>query len=363
MQKYDYLIVGCGLTGAVIANELKQKGKKILIIDKRNHIGGNVYTELKHDILIHKYGPHIFHTNKKEIWKYINQFDEFEQFQLNTIAIAEDNNIYNLPFNLHTFYQVYGTKNAKEVDDLLKNIKNENKITTNVEDFAINEIGEKMYKLLIKGYTEKQWGTECKNINKNIIKRLPIRKEWNNNYFNDKYQGIPKNGYTYVIQKMIEGVDLLLNTEFNLEKHYNLADKIIYCGSIDELLNFKYGLIPYRSLEFKEYDNINSQGTPIINYTSNDVPYTRSIDHKMFLNATKNNTNTIITHEYPKMFDGNNERYYPIENKENINQYKKYIKEINKLLPKIIPCGRLGTYKYLNMDQIIENALEITKIL
>lgn len=362
MQKYDYLIVGCGLTGAVIANELKQKGKKILIIDKRNHIGGNVYTEHINGIHVHKYGPHIFHTNKKEIWDYINQFDDFQQFQLNTIAIAEDNNIYNLPFNLHTFYQVYGTKNVDEVNELLQCFKKEN--INNVEDFAISEIGEKMYNLLVKGYTEKQWEQPCKTLNSNLLKRLPIRKEWNNNYFNDEYQGIPKNGYTKIIQKMIEGVEVKLNTPFDLEKHYNIADKIIYCGSIDEIIKYKYGPLPYRSLKFIEYhNNLESQGIPIINYTSKNIPYTRSIDHKMFLNSTKNNNNTIITHEYPKKFNGKNERYYPIEINENINQYYKYKKEIQENFNKIIPCGRLGTYKYLNMDQIIENALELTKIL
>lgn len=362
MQKYDYLIVGCGLTGAVIANELKQKGKKILIIDKRNHIGGNVYTELIHNIHVHKYGPHIFHTNKKEIWDYMNKFDEFQQFTLSTIAKAEDGNIYNLPFNLHTFYQVYGTKNANEVNELLKCFKKEN--VNNVEEFAISEIGEKMYKLLVKGYTEKQWEQPCNTLNQNLLKRLPIRKEWNNNYFNDEYQGIPKNGYTKIIEKMIEGVELQLNTPFNLEKHYDIADKIIYCGSIDEIIKCKYGPLPYRSLEFKEYINtMDSQGIPIINYTDKNVPYTRSIDHKMFLNSTKNNTNTIITHEYPKKFNGNNERYYPIEINENINQYYKYKKEIHESLGKIIPCGRLGLYRYLNMDQIVEYALELSKSL
>ncbi len=362
MQKYDYLIVGCGLSSAVIVNELKQKGQKVLIIDKRNHIGGNVYTELKSDIHIHKYGPHIFHTNKKEIWEYINKFDDFQHFTLQTIAKADDGKIYNLPFNLHTFYQVYGVTSEKEVDELLKEFKNIE--IKNVEDFAISKIGEKMYKLLVKGYTEKQWNVPCKEVNPQILKRLPIRKEWNNNYFNDEYQGIPKNGYTKVIENMIEGVDVMLNTPFDFDKHYNIANKIIYCGSIDELLNFKYGMLPYRSLEFKEYFNeIESQNVPIVNYTSKDVPYTRSIDHKMFLNSTKQNENTIITHEYPKTFDGKNERYYPIEINENIELYQKYLTEINKTFPKIIPCGRLGWYKYLDMDKVVERALELSKTL
>lgn len=362
MQKYDYLIVGCGLTSAVIANELKQKGKKVLIIDKRNHIGGNVYTEIVNNIHIHKYGPHIFHTNKKEIWNYITQFDEFQHFTLQTLAKANDDKFYNLPFNMHTFYQVYGTKTEKEIDEILKEFSNIE--INNVEDFAISKIGEKMYKLLVKEYTEKQWNMTCKEINQEIIKRLPIRKEWNNNYFNDEYQGIPKNGYTKVIENMINGVDIMLNTPFNMEKHYNIADKIIYCGSIDELLNFKYGMLPYRSLEFKEYHNtIESQNVPVINYTSKNVPYTRSIDHKMFLNNTKQNENTIITHEYPKTFDGNNERYYPIEIKENIDLYEKYLNEIKEKLPKIIPCGRLGYYKYLDMDKVVEKALKLSEIL
>ena len=358
MRKYDYLIVGCGLTGAVIANKLKQKNKSVLIIDKRNHIGGNIYTELIDNIHVHKYGPHVFHTNKKEIWDYITQFDDFQPFTLQTLAKAEDGNIYNLPFNLHTFYQVYGVKTPNEIDELLKEFNNIE--INNVEDFAISKIGEKMYNLLVKGYTEKQWNMPCKEISHEILKRLPIRKEWNNNYFNDEYQGIPKNGYTYLIEQMITGIDVKLNEPFNINEHYDIADKIIYCGSIDELFNFKYGLLPYRSLEFKEYYNeLETQGAPVINYTSKNVPYTRSIDHKMFLNKTKNEKNTIITHEYPKTFDGTNERYYPIEIKENVELYKKYIYLLKEKYSKIIPCGRLGTYKYLDMDKVVEYALDM----
>lgn len=362
MQKYDYLIVGCGLSGAVIANKLKQNGKNVLIIDKRNHIGGNIYTELVDNIHIHKYGPHIFHTNKKEIWNYMNQFDDFQHFTLQTIAKAEDGKIYNLPFNLHTFYQVYGVTTEQEVDALLKEFNNIE--VKNVEDFAISKIGEKMYKLLVKGYTEKQWNTPCSEVSPEIIKRLPIRKEWNNNYFNDEYQGIPKNGYTKVIENMIKDIDVELNTPFVLNKHYEIAEKIIYCGSIDELLDFKYGVLPYRSLEFKEYHNeIESQNVPIVNYTSREVPYTRSIDHKMFLNNTKNERNTIITHEYPKTFDMVNERYYPIEIKENVELYEKYLSLLKEKYPKIIPCGRLGLYKYLDMDKVVERSIELVKLI
>jgi UDP-galactopyranose mutase len=357
-KQYDYLIVGAGLFGSVCAYLLKNKGYKVLVIDKRNHIGGNVYTELKNDIHVHKYGPHIFHTNKKEIWDFVNQFDNFEQFQLETIANF-NGELYNLPFNMYTFYQIYGVKTIEELEKYIskwdKNI-NEPK---NLEEFAIKKLGKKVYKKLVKEYTEKQWGKSCKELPYSILGRLPIRKEWNNNYFNDLYQGIPEHGYTYVIEKLLSDVDVILNREFDVKNDYNNFNKIIYCGAIDELLNYSIGVLEYRSLKFIEEETQKSIGNPIMNFTSKKVGYTRIIEHKRFLKKSKDNINNIITYEYPEIWTPSKERYYPIPNDENINLYKKYLTLLKNEYPNIIPGGRLGLYEYLNMDKIIERAIEL----
>jgi UDP-galactopyranose mutase len=357
-KKYDYLIVGAGLFGSVCAFLLKNKGYNVLVIEKRNHIGGNIYTELKNNIHIHKYGPHIFHTNKKEVWDFMNKFDDFEQFQLEPIA-NYNGELYNLPFNMHTFYQIYGIKTIEELEKYIEEWDKTINEAKNLEEFAIKRLGTDIYKKLVKEYTEKQWGKPCKELPYSILGRLPIRKEYNNNYFNDIYQGIPEHGYTHIIEKMLSGIDVILNREFDIEKDYNNFDKIIYCGAIDELLKYNIGTLEYRSLNFIEEETQKSIGTPVMNFTSNKVGYTRIIEHKRFLKKTKDNINNIITYEYPEQWTATKERYYPIANDVNINLYQKYLILLKEKYPNIIPGGRLGLYEYLNMDEIVERAFKL----
>ena len=358
-NKYDYLIVGAGLFGAVCAYRLKQMNKKVLVIDKRNHIGGNIFTEKKGcGIHVHKYGAHIFHTNNKEVWDFITQFANFQQYQNEPIA-NYNNEYFNLPFNMHTFYQVYGIKTIDELEKYMEKWNKTIEEPKNVEEVAIKYVGKKLYKKLIKGYTEKQWGCKCSDLPTDILKRIPIRKEWNNNYFNDKYQGIPENGYTEIVEKLLDGVDVVLNEAFSIEKHYDLAEKIIYCGSIDSLLLYDLGVLDFRSLRFVEVDGEPSTGVPVMNFTSSKVPYTRIINHKMFLKETKNINTTILTYEYPEKFTLFNERYYPINDDINNKLYLDYVNLLKNTYPKIIPGGRLGLYKYLDMDKTIENALNM----
>jgi UDP-galactopyranose mutase len=356
--KYDYLIVGSGLFGSTCAFLLKNKGYKVLVIDKRNHIGGNIYTELKDNIHIHKYGPHIFHTNKKEVWDFVNKFDNFEQFQNEPIANF-NGELYNLPFNMHTFYQVYGIKTIEELEKHIDIWDKEINEPKNLEEFAIKKLGKEIYQKLVKEYTEKQWGISCDKLPCEILGRLPIRKEWNNNYFNDLYQGIPEHGYTHIIEKMLSGVDVILNREFDIKNDYNNFNKIIYCGSLDELFNYSIGTLEYRSLNFVEEKTQKSIGIPVMNFTSNKEGYTRIIEHKRFLKKTKDNIDNIITYEYPEQWTPLKERYYPVSNKTNIDLYQKYFTLLKDKYPNIIPGGRLGLYEYLNMDKIIEKAFEL----
>lgn len=352
MLKYDYLIVGAGLFGTTCAYLLSDK--KVLVIDKRNHIGGNVYTELNNGIHIHKYGAHIFHTSNKKIWDFVNSFTEFLPFQNQPIA-NYNGNLYNLPINMHTFYQLYGITDIPTLEQYMMNWDNQIMNPTNLEDYAIKKIGKLGYEHLIKGYTEKQWGTTCDKLPIDIIKRIPIRKEWNNNYFDDTYQGIPVEGYTTMIQKMLTNVEVSLNTVFNIEEHYDIADKIIYCGSVDELFDCKLGKLPYRSLLFVENQDNIGLGIPVMNFTSINVPYTRVIDHKMFLNSTKHIQPSILTYEYPS-FEG--DPYYPIITQENKMLYAQYVDMLQQY-PKIVLGGRLGLYKYIDMDDTIELAMNL----
>jgi UDP-galactopyranose mutase len=350
--KYDYIIVGAGLFGATCAYLLSDK--KVLVIDKRDHIGGNVYTELNNGIHIHKYGAHIFHTSDKQIWEFVNSFVEFEQFQNSPIA-NYNGKLYNLPINMHTFYQLYGIKDVTTIKKRLQYWDKQIKCPTNLEEYAIKTIGKKGYETLIKGYTEKQWGTTCDNLPIDIIKRIPTRPYWDNNYYDDKYQGIPVDGYTTMIEKMLTNADLLLNTTFDIDEHYNIGDKIIYCGSVDELFDYSLGKLPYRSLQFiEQLDNIGI-GVPVMNFTSADVPYTRIIDHKMFLRSTKQLQPSILTYEYP-ITEG--EPYYPIITQENMMLYAQYV-DMLKQYPKIVLGGRLGLYKYIDMDDTIELAMNL----
>jgi UDP-galactopyranose mutase len=356
---YDYLIVGAGLYGSIVARELTDRGKKCLVIDKRNHIGGNIYTEKKHNIYIHKYGAHIFHTNNKDVWDYINKFDKFNSFINEPIAIYK-NKVYNLPFNMNTFTKIWkNTNTPKKVLDKINKQKRKIKKITNLEEQAISMVGKDVYKILIKGYTEKQWGKKCKKLPASIIKRLPVRLTYNNNYFNAKFQGIPEHGYTTIIQNMLKGIDVKLNRDYIKNKEYynNKCKKIIYTGQIDAYYDYIYGKLEYRSLRFQEETlNVeNFQGNAVINYTEKRIPYTRIIEHKHFANCISKKT--IITKEYPCKYDGEN-AYYPINDKKNEKLYQKYAKIKND---KVIFAGRLGQYKYFDMDKTIEEAFKLIK--
>lgn len=358
-MKYDYIIVGAGLFGAVCAYELNKKGKKVLVLEKRNHIAGNIYTELKENINVHKYGAHIFHTSNKEIWDYINQFGEFNNF-INSPIANYKGEIYNLPFNMNTFSKIWeDVKTPKEAKEHIEKEKFKGN-STNLEEQTKSLVGTTIYEKLVKEYTEKQWGKECKDLPPFIIKRLPVRFTYNNNYFNDIYQGIPKQGYTKLIEKMLNGIEVKLNTDFfdNKEEYINMCNKIIYTGPIDKYYNYCYGKLEYRSLRFEEiiYNTDNYQGNAVINYTSNDKKYTRTIEHKHFNNDISNKT--IISYEYPIINDL--EPYYPINNEKNDSLYYKY-ETLAKMDKNILFGGRLGTYKYYDMDKTIEKALELIK--
>lgn len=354
-MKYDYVIVGAGLYGSICAYELNKAGYKVLVIDKRNHIGGNIYTEKVNDINVHKYGAHIFHTSNKEIWDYINQFAEFNNY-INSPIANYKGEIYNLPFNMNTFSKIWD--NVITPKDAKEHIVKEKYIgeITNLEEQAKSLVGTTIYEKLVKEYTEKQWGKECKDLPPFIIKRLPVRFTYNNNYFNDKYQGIPIGGYTQIIEKLLEGIDIILNENYldNKDKYKN--NKIIYTGPIDEYYDYCYGKLEYRSLRFEEELLLtdNYQGNAVVNYTSNDVPYTRIIEHKHFENTECDWT--IITKEYPVSIEKGKDPYYPINNDKNNELYSKY-KELADKDDKVIFGGRLGSYKYYDMDKTVEQAL------
>ena len=326
-MNYDYLIVGAGLFGSIFAYEMKKIGKKCLVIEKRNHIGGNVYTELEENINIHKYGAHIFHTNNKEVWEYINQFAEFNRYTNSPVANYKGE-LYNLPFNMNTFYQMWGVKTPEEAKAKIDEQKAESNIKNpkNLEEQAISLIGKDIYEKLVKGYTEKQWGKKCDELPSFIIKRLPVRYTFDNNYFNDLYQGIPFGGYTRIIEKMLDGVEIKLNTDFfdDKEKWLNIADNIIFTGMIDQYFDYCYGELEYRGLnfEFETLDIENFQGNAVINYTDAETPFTRIIEHKHFENS--DSPKTIITREYPKTWTKGEEAYYPLNDEKNSNLFKKY---------------------------------------
>ena len=361
-NKYDYLIVGSGLFGSTIAYRLKQMNKKVLVIEKRNHVGGNVYTENKYGINIHKYGAHIFHTDYKDVWDFVNSFVEFNRYTNSPVALYK-NEIYNLPFNMNTFSKIWNDVITPK--DALKHIEKEKKEIkgepSNLEEQAISLVGRTIYEKLIKGYTEKQWGKPCTELPSFIIKRLPVRLIYDNNYFNDRYQGIPIGGYTLLIEKMLDGVEVKLNTDYLSDKKYfdSLADKIVYCGALDEYFDYKLGKLEYRSLKFieKVYNTDNYQGNAVINYTSKDVDYTRSIEHKHF-EFVEGNKKTVVTYEYPSDYKEGMEKYYTVNDDKNNKLADEYrnlaLKEKN-----VIFCGRLAEYKYYDMDDVIKRALDI----
>lgn len=362
-MEFDYLIVGAGLFGSIFAHEMTEKGKKCLVIEKRDHIGGNVYTELVENINVHKYGAHIFHTNNKEVWNYINQFADFNRYTNSPVANYKGE-LYNLPFNMNTFYQMWGVKTPEEAKAKIAKQKAESNIENpkNLEEQAISLIGEDIYKKLVKGYTEKQWGRKCDELPSFIIKRLPVRYTFDNNYFNDLYQGIPIGGYTKIIEKMLEGVEVKLNTDFldDKEKWLNIADKVIFTGMIDQYYDYCYGELEYRGLnfEFETLDIENYQGNAVINYTDAETPFTRIIEHKHF--ESSESPKTIITREYPKTWTKGKEAYYPLNDERNSKLFKKY-EELAKKEDKVIFGGRLGMYQYYDMWQVIDEALKLVK--
>ena len=363
---YDYLIVGAGLYGAVAAHELNKRGYKVLVVEKRNNIAGNIYTEEIEGIQVHKYGPHIFHTSKKEIWDYVNQFAKFNDF-INMPLAYYKGKYYNMPFNMNTFHQIFGVNTAEEAKACIeKEIKEANiKEPKNLEEKAISMVGTTIYEMLIKGYTQKQWGRPCNELPPFIITRLPVRYEYNNNYFNDIYQGIPIGGYTKWIENMLKGIEVRLGVDYleHKEELNKLANKIIYTGEIDKFFDYKYGALEWRSLRFEEeiIDKPDYQGNAVVNYTEFEVPYTRIAEHQYFEPGQKHNK-TVITKEYSKTWTLGDEAYYPINNERNSVLYSKY-QELAKENPNVYFGGRLGTYSYYNMDVVVEKALQLVESL
>ena len=362
---YDFLIVGSGLYGSIFAYEAAKRGKKILVIEKRDHIGGNIYCENVNGINVHMYGAHIFHTNNKMVWDYIGQFADFNRYTNAPIANYKGE-IYNLPFNMNTFHQMWGIITPDEALNVIEKQKSANKIENpqNLEQQAINLVGIDIYEKLIKGYTEKQWGRRCSELPPFIIKRLPVRFTYDNNYFNDKYQGIPVGGYTKIIEKLLEGIEVRLSTDYLSDKEgfEAMADRVIYTGAIDAYYDYCYGNLEYRTVYFEteELPMANYQGNAVVNYTDVETPYTRIIEHKFFEFGTQ--PTTVISREYPKEWQPGDEPYYPVNNEENQALYQRYA-ELAQENKKVLFGGRLGEYKYYDMDKVIESALNMVETL
>ena len=360
---YDYIVVGAGLFGAIFAHEANKRGKKVVVIEKREHIGGNCYTEEINKINVHKYGAHIFHTSNKEVWEYINKFAEFNNF-INSPIANYKGEIYNLPFNMNTFNKLWGVVTPNEAIKKIEEQKLElfGKEPENLEEQAISLVGRDIYEKLIKGYTEKQWGRDCKELPAFIIKRIPVRLRYDNNYFNDKYQGIPIGGYTKIFEKLLDGIEVRTNTDFfaNKEKYVSSAKKIVYTGMIDKFFDYKFGTLEYRSLKFENesLEIKDFQGNAVVNYTEKNVPYTRIIEHKHFEYGEQENS--IITKEYPANWNIGDEPYYPVNDENNSILYNKY-KILANEEKNIIFGGRLADYRYYDMHNVIERVLEILK--
>ena len=365
-NNYDYLIVGAGLFAATCAYELNKKGYKVLVVEKRPNVAGNIYTEEIEGIQVHKYGPHIFHTSNKMVWDYINQFAKFNNYINMPIAYYKGK-YYNMPFNMNTFHQVFGVNTPEEARERIESeIKAANiKEPKNLEEKAISMVGRTIYEMLVKGYTQKQWGRPCDELPPFIISRLPVRYEYNNNYFNDIYQGIPIGGFTQIVEKMLDGIEVRLNYDYleHREELDALADQIIYTGEIDRFFGYKLGALEWRSLRFEEeiLDQSDYQGCAVVNYTEYEIPYTRIAEHQYFESGQKHNK-TVITKEYSKTWSVGDEAYYPINDQRNGELYAKY-KELAEQNPNIHFGGRLGTYSYYNMDVVIEKALQLVESL
>ena len=360
---YDLLLVGAGLYNAVIAYNATKAGKKCLVIDKRETLGGNLYCDDEKDIHVHTYGAHIFHTSNKEVWDFVNSLTEFNRYTNSPIANYKGE-LYNLPFNMNTFHQLWGINTPDEakkiIDEQKKAITGEPK---NLKEQAISLVGTDIYKKLVEGYTEKQWGKKCEELPAFIIKRLPVRYTFNNNYFNDKYQGIPQEGYNPLIRKLFEGCDIKLGEDYLANRSYydSCAKLIVYTGTIDEYFDYSLGELEYRSLRFEHerMDIPNYMGCAVMNFTEAEVPYTRMIEHCHFYGVQQEYT--IVTHEYPATWEKGLEPYYPVNDDRNNELYKKYVAKAEEIKDKIVFGGRLGMYKYLDMDKIIEEAMKKSK--
>lgn len=358
-MNYDYLVVGAGLYGSILAYRAHQAGKRVVVIDKRPHVGGNLYCEEIEGIQVHKYGPHIFHTSNKKVWDFVNSLVPFNHFRYCPLAYYKGN-LYHLPFNMNTFYELWGIKTPDEAKAMIDRQRSEIKgEPQNLEEQAISLVGREVYEKLIKCYTEKQWGRDCRELPPFIIKRLPVRYCYNNNYFNDCYQGIPIGGYNKIFDALLDGIEVRTSCNFfdNRAEYEGLADKIIYCGPIDEYFDFKYGNLEYRSLRFDEevLDKDSFQGNIAVNYTDHDHPYTRIVEHKYFEFGTQ--PKTVITKEYSQEWKPGMEPYYPVNDERNSAVYEKYKAEADKL-KNVMFCGRLAEYKYYDMHMIVELALD-----
>ena len=358
-MKYDYLVVGSGLYGAIFAHEAKAHGKSVLVVDKRPNIAGNIYTENIEGINVHKYGAHIFHTNNKKVWNYISRFAEFNRFTNSPVANYKGE-LYSLPFNMYTFNKMWGVVTPEEaaakIEEQRREITHE---PQNLEEQAISLVGRDIYEKLIKGYTEKQWGRDCKDLPAFIIKRLPVRLTFDNNYFNALYQGIPDGGYTAMVEKMLEGIEVRLNVDYlaDRENLNALADKVVYTGPVDAYFGYRLGALQYRSVRFETevLDTDNYQGNAVVNYTDAETPYTRIIEHKHFEFGTQ--PKTVISREYSTEWHQGDEPYYPVNDEKNGALYARY-KQLADVEPNVIFGGRLGEYKYYDMDKVIEAALD-----
>ncbi|MBN2018760.1 MAG: UDP-galactopyranose mutase [Sedimentisphaerales bacterium] len=356
MSHYDFLVVGCGMFGATFARQMAERGRKVLIIEKRPHPGGNCYTEDLENIQVHKYGPHIFHTGIDRVWKYVNRFAEFNAF-INRPKVRYQNKLYSFPINLMTLYQLWGTQSPDEAKKKLEEAVVENNDPRHLEDWILSRVGREIYEVFFKGYTKKQWGKDPKELPASIIQRVPVRLNFNDNYYNDKYQGIPVGGYTKLFEKMLEGVEVKLNTDYFANRQYwdSAADTIVYTGKIDEYFNYKFGELEYRGLRFEsKLMEGDYQGNAVINYTEEQVPYTRIIEHKHF--ELRNTDKTAVTWEYPDNYDKSKIPYYPVNVERNNQLYNLYRQEAARQ-KKLILGGRLAAYAYLDMDQTIDAAL------
>ena len=360
-KQYDYLIIGSGLYGALYAHQAKKAGKKCLVIDKRPHLGGNIYCEEVEGIQVHKYGAHIFHTSNKEVWEFVNSITEFNRYTNSPMANYKGK-LYNLPFNMNTFYTLWGVKTPQEAMEKIEQQRQESGIVEpkNLEEQAISLVGKDIYEILIKGYTEKQWGRKCTDLPAFIIKRLPVRFTFDNNYFNDTYQGIPIGGYNQLIDGLLDGIEVQVDTDYFENRAYfdSLAEQLVFTGKIDEYYNYQFGQLEYRTVEFEEevIDCSNYQGNAVVNYTDREIPYTRIIEHKHFEFGTQ--SKTVISKEYSSEWKEGSVPYYPVNNDKNEELYQQY-KQLADKEKSVIFGGRLAEYKYYDMHQIVEKVLSL----